>query len=130
MARHLIVIKNIRSAFVKINHPNAVSGIRFNGKIISEKVNISLLSFIVLYLFTFVAGTLLVVITGPDVVTAASATAASLGNIGPGLGTVGPMSNYAHLPDITKLILSLFMILGRLEIISVFALFTRTFWKV
>jgi len=130
MARHLIVIKNIKSAFVKINHPNAVSGIKFNGKIISEKVNISLLSFVVLYLFIFVAGTLIVVLTGPDVVTSASAVAASLGNIGPGLGTVGPMSTYANIPEITKLILSLIMIIGRLEIISIFALFTRTFWKV
>lgn len=130
MARHLLVIKNIKSAFVKVNHPNALSGIKFNGKTIAEKINISILSFVVLYLFIFVAGTLIVVATGPDVVTAASAVAASLGNIGPGLGTVGPMSTYAHLPEITKLILSLLMILGRLEIISVFALFTRTFWKV
>jgi trk system potassium uptake protein TrkH len=130
MARHLLVIKNIKSAFVKVNHPNALSGIKFNGKTIAEKINISILSFVVLYLFIFVAGTLIVVATGTDFITAASSVAASLGNIGPGLGTVGPMSTYAHLPGITKLILSLLMILGRLEIISVFALFTRTFWKV
>jgi trk system potassium uptake protein TrkH len=130
MGRHLVVIKNIRSAFVKINHPNAVSGIKYNGKVLSEKVNTTILSFVVLYLFIFMAGTLIVVVTGLDIITAASAVVASLGNIGPGLGTVGPMSNYAHLPGITKLILSLLMILGRLEIISVFALFTRTFWKV
>ncbi len=130
MARHLIVVKNIKSAFVKINHPNALSGIKYHGKTIAEKINISILSFVVLYLFIFVAGTLLVVFTGLDVVTSASSVAASLGNIGPGLGSVGPMHNYAHLPEMTKVILSLLMILGRLEIISVFALFTRTFWKV
>ena len=129
MARHLIVIKNIRNAFVKLNHPNAVTGIKFNGKLISEKVNTSILSFIVLYLFIFVAGSLIVTLTGLDVVTASSAVAASLGNIGPGLGTVGPMSNYSHIPDITKLILSLLMIVGRVEIITVFVLFTRTFWR-
>jgi len=71
----------------------------------------------------------MVVITGQDVITAASAVAASLGNVGPGLGTVGPMSNYAHMPEITKLILSLLMIVGRVEIITVFAIFTRIFWK-
>jgi trk system potassium uptake protein TrkH len=130
MARHLIVVKNIKSAFVKINHPNALSGIKYHGKTIAEKINISLLSFVVLYLFIFVAGTLIVVFTGLDVVTSASAVAASLGNVGPGLGTVGPMHNYAHLPELTKVILSILMLLGRLEIISVFALFTRTFWKV
>ncbi|HBQ82790.1 MAG TPA: potassium transporter [Bacteroidales bacterium] len=130
MARHLIVIKNIKNAFIKLNHPNALSGIKFNGKLISERINISVLSFIVLYLFIFVTGTLLVVLTGPDVVTSASAVASSLGNIGPGLGSIGPMSNYAHIPYLTKLILSLLMIVGRVEIMTVFVLFTRTFWKV
>jgi trk system potassium uptake protein TrkH len=130
MARHLIVVKNIRSAFVKLNHPNAITGIKFNGKLISEKINISVLSFIILYLFIFIAGTLLVVLTGPDVMTSATAVAASIGNIGPGLGTVGPMQNYGPIPDLTKLILSLLMIVGRVEIMTVFVLFTRTFWKV
>jgi trk system potassium uptake protein TrkH len=130
IARHLIVIKNIKSAFIKLNHPNAVSGIRFNGKLISEKVNISVLSFIILYLFIFIAATLLVVITGPDIVTSSTAVAASLGNIGPGLGLTGPMHNYSHIPDLTKFILSLLMIVGRVEIMTVFVLFTRTFWKV
>jgi trk system potassium uptake protein len=130
IARHLIVIKNIKSAFIRLNHPNAITNIRFNGKVLSEKTNISIVSFILLFLFIFLIGTIVVVITGLDVVTAASAVAASIGNVGPGLGTVGPMSNYAHMPEITKFILSLLMIVGRVEIITVFALFTRTFWKI
>jgi trk system potassium uptake protein TrkH len=130
MARHLIVIKNIRSAFIKLNHPNVITGIKFCGKSISEKTNISILSFVVLYLFIFMLGTLLVTFTGPDVLTSSSAVAASLGNIGPGLGSVGPMNTYMHLPELTKFFLSLLMILGRLEIIMVLVLFTRTFWKV
>jgi len=129
MARHLIVIKNIKNVFIKLNHPSAVSNIRFNGTLLSEKNNISIVSFILLYLVIFVIGTILVVMTGPDVITSASAVAASLGNIGPGFGSVGPMSHYAGLPGITKLILSMLMIIGRLEIITVFVLFTRTFWK-
>jgi trk system potassium uptake protein len=128
-ARHLIVLKDIKSVFVKLIHPNAVANIKFNGKPLSEKTNISIISFIVLYLTTFITGTLLVVVTGPDIITAASSVAASLGNIGPGLGTVGPMSNYAHMPEITKLILSLLMIVGRVEILTVFVIFTRPFWK-
>jgi len=129
IARHLIVIKNIRTVFIKLSHPNALTNIRFNGKLISEKTNISIVSFITLYLFIFLMGTVLVVLTGPDIITAASSVAASLGNIGPGLGTVGPLSNYAHLPDITKVILSSLMIIGRVEIITVLVLFTRIFWK-
>jgi len=130
MGRHLIVLKNIKSVFVKINHPNALANIRFNGKVMTEKINFSILSFLILYLFIFMAGTLIVVLTGPDVLTSASAVAASLGNVGPGLGTVGPLHNYSHMHEITKLILSLLMIVGRVEMITIMAIFTRTFWKV
>jgi trk system potassium uptake protein TrkH len=130
IARHLIVIKSIKSVFIKLSHPNALTNIRFNGKVISEKINISIISFVVLYLFIFLIGTILVVISGPDVVTAASSVAASLGNVGPGLGTIGPMSNYAQMPEVTKVLLSLLMIIGRVEIITVMVLFTRSFWKI
>jgi trk system potassium uptake protein TrkH len=129
MARHLIVVKNIRSVFIKLSHPKSISFIKLNGKIISESTNISVLSFVILYLFIFVLGTLIITITGLDVITASSSVATCMAGIGPGLGTVGPMSNFAHLPDISKFILSLLMILGRLEIITVFTIFTRTFWK-
>jgi trk system potassium uptake protein TrkH len=129
MARHLIVLKNIKNAFIKLNHPKSITFLRLNGKSIAENTNISILSFVVLYLFIFVLGTIIVVITGVDPVTAASSAATCMAGIGPGLGTVGPMSNFAHLPDASKLVLSLLMIIGRLEIITVFTIFTRTFWK-
>jgi trk system potassium uptake protein TrkH len=129
IARHLIVIKNIKSVFVRLIHPNAVSSIKINGRLLSGEMNISILSFIVLYLFIFAAGTILIAATGSDPVTAASSVAASLGNIGPGLGMVGPMSNYSHMPEISKLILSLLMIIGRLEIITILSIFSRSFWK-
>jgi trk system potassium uptake protein len=129
MARHLIVLKNIKNVFVKLNHPKSISFIRLNGKSVSENTNISILSFVVLYLFLFVLGTTVVVFTGVDPVTSASSVATCMAGIGPGLGTVGPMSNFAHLPEISKVVLSLLMIIGRLEIITVFTIFTRTFWK-
>jgi trk system potassium uptake protein TrkH len=129
MARHLIVIKNIKNAFVKLNHPKSVTFLRLNGKSLAENTNISILSFVVLYLFLFVIGTIIVVMTGVDPVTSASAVATCMAGIGPGLGTVGPMSNYAHLPELSKIVLSLLMIIGRLEIITVFTIFTRSFWK-
>jgi trk system potassium uptake protein TrkH len=129
MARHLIVLKNIKNVFVKLNHPKSISFIRLNGKTIAESTNTSILSFVVLYLFLFVLGTIIVVVTGVDPVTASSSVATCMAGIGPGLGTVGPMSNFAHLPEVSKVVLSLLMILGRLEIITVFTIFTRTFWK-
>jgi trk system potassium uptake protein TrkH len=129
MARHLIVLKNIKSVFVKLNHPKAVSLIKLNGKVVAENTNISIISFVALYLFLFLLGSIFLVANGADPVTSASSVATCMAGIGPGLGTVGPMSNFAHLPDASKFVLSLLMILGRLEIITVFTLFTRTYWK-
>jgi trk system potassium uptake protein TrkH len=129
MARHLIVMKNIKNVFIKLNHPKSITFIRLNGKSIAENTNISILSFVVLYLFIFILGTIIVTITGVDPITSASSVATCMAGIGPGLGTVGPMSNFAHMPEVTKVVLSLLMILGRLEIITVFTIFTRAFWK-
>lgn len=129
MARHLVVIKNIRNVFVKINHPNAISLIKLNGKVVSENTNISIISFVALYLFIFVLGTIFVVATGVDNITAASAVASSMACIGPGLGSVGPMNHYVNMPEASKVALSLLMIIGRLEIITLFTLFTRSYWK-
>ncbi len=130
MARHLIVLKNIKNVFVKLNHPKSISFIKLNGKSIGENTNISILSFVILYLFLFVIGTIIIVACGVDPVTSSSAVATCMAGIGPGLGTVGPMSNFAHLPELSKVVLSMLMILGRLEIITVFTIFTRTFWKI
>ncbi len=129
MARHLIVLKNIKSIFTKLNHPNALTSVWFNGKILPDKTNITILSFIILYMFFFLIGTTIMVATGSDIVSSTSAVAASIGNIGPGFGTVGPTDNYAHFNDLQKVVLSLLMIIGRLEIVTVFVLFTRSFWK-
>lgn len=129
MARHLIVIKNIRNVFIKLNHPKSVSFIRLNGKVLTENTNTSILSFVVLYLFLFIIGTLIVVLNGVDLVTASSSVASCMAAIGPGLGTVGPSGSFAMIPEFSKVILSLLMIIGRLEIITVFTIFTRTFWK-
>ncbi len=129
MARHIIVIKSIRASFIKLVHPNALQNVRFNGKLISEKTCVSIISFVVLYLFIFLIGSVLVVITGSDVVTASSAVAASLGNVGPAMGLAGPMFNYSQFPETAKVILSLLMITGRVEIIAILTLFTRSFWE-
>jgi trk system potassium uptake protein TrkH len=129
MARHLIVIKNIKNIFVKLNHPKSISFIKLNGKSVTENTNISVLSFVVLYLFLFILGTAIIVITGVDPVTASSSAATCMAGIGPGLGSVGPASNFAGMPEVSKVVLSLLMIIGRLEIITVFTIFTRTFWK-
>jgi trk system potassium uptake protein TrkH len=129
MVRHLIVLKNIRNALTKLVHPNVITQIKLNNKPLSDNTNISAISFVILYLFIFLIGTVIIMIIGTDPVTAASAVGSSLGNAGPGLGSIGPMSNYSHFPDISKLIFGLLMIIGRLEIYTIFILFTKSFWK-
>jgi len=129
MSRHLIVLRNVRNLFTRLLHSNVITQIKLNGRPVSEKDNTSVISFVILYLFIFLAGTILVALTGLDPVTSASGVAATLGNVGPALGSLGPVCNYAHMPEITKFIFVILMIVGRLEIITVFVLFTRSFWK-
>jgi len=129
MARHLIVLKNIRSVFKKLIHQNVITQIKLNGLPLSEKVNTSIISFVMIYLFIFMSGTIVIILTGLDPITSASGVAATLGNVGPALGTLGPVCNYSHIPGISKLVFIVLMIVGRLEIITVFVLFTRSFWR-
>ncbi|NMB51861.1 MAG: TrkH family potassium uptake protein [Bacteroidales bacterium] len=129
MARLLILLKNVNGIFRKLIHPNSFNQIKLNGKPISEKTNISIISFVILYLFIFIVGTILITFAGSDLLSSASATIASLGNTGPGFGTVGPMFNYSHMNGFSKITLSFLMIIGRLEITTLFILFGRSFWS-
>ena len=129
MARHLIVIKNVRSVFTRLSHPNIITTIKLNGKSISENVNISIISFIVLYLFIFIVGSVIVVATGVDIVSASSAVATCMAGTGPGLGATGPMGSFSGIPGLSKIVLGILMIIGRLEIMPVFVLFSKSFWK-
>lgn len=130
MARHVFVIKNLRNVFVRLIHPNAVSQIKVNDKQVTDNVNIYTVSYIILYLAIFLFGTVVIVAAGTEPVTGASAVAASLGNVGPGLGGVGPLFNYSDFSVFIKLFLSLLMIIGRLEIFTVFILFAKSFWRI
>lgn len=130
IARHLILFKSLRIPFVKIIHPNAVVPVRYNGKVVSEKVRSNISSFIVIYFLTFLVGSFIMMFTGLDIKSASSSVITTLGGIGPGLGVVGPINNFSELTQFGKVYLSFNMILGRLEIISVLSIFTRTFYKV
>lgn len=129
MARHLIVLKNLKKIFIRLGHPNAVVSVRLNKRVVDKTVNTSIVSFISLYIFIFIIGTLIIAANGSDTVTSASSVAVCMAGIGPGLGSVGPMSNYTALPELSKIILSFLMIIGRLEILPVFVLFGRSFWR-
>ncbi|MDO8899615.1 MAG: potassium transporter TrkG, partial [Bacteroidales bacterium] len=129
MARHLIAARSIKMAMLKELHPNSIFTLHLNKKRVDNDTSNSILTFMFWYLLTFLAGTLLLIIIGLDGMTASSAIATAMGGIGPGFGEIGPASNFAHLPAIAKLIISIFMILGRLELYTVIILFSPAFWK-
>ncbi len=129
IARHLVAVKNIRRATKLVMHPKAIISVKLNGHTLGDDSNSSLMTFIVTYFVVFVFGSMLLMLTGLDDITATSSIATAMGGIGPGFGLVGPMSNFHSLPDISKLLLTVFMLLGRLEIYSFLLIFTPMFWK-
>jgi len=111
-------------------HPNRVQPPTYNGKVISDEVVRSVLSFFVFYVASFAILTVAVSAFGLDLVTAMSGVAQALGNIGPGLTPpIGPVGNYAWMPDGAKWLLALAMLLGRLELLTVIVLFSPTYWR-
>ncbi len=109
--------------------PNTVLRVFVGGKAVPDEVVRSVAGFFILYLSIWGAATLLLSFAGPDLVTTATATAATIGNVGPGLAAVGPTQNYAFFTAWDKLLMVLLMWLGRLEIYSIAALLTRAFWR-
>lgn len=110
-------------------HPRAVTSVKIAGKTVSDDVIRSILGFLALYILIFAVSAILLAGMGVDFVTSFSAVAASIGNIGPGLGLVGPVGNYAVIPDAGKWLLAWCMLLGRLEIYTVIIFLVPEFWR-
>lgn len=129
IARHVVVFRNISRIFRQLKAPNAVFHVHLNHQPVSVEKNTSILTFVMVYLLVFVLGTIAMVVIGLDLPTASGSVATCMAGIGPGIGTVGPVSNFAHLPAVAKLILAFLMIVGRLEIYTVLILFSKSFWR-
>ena len=114
----------------KIIYPRGIFIIKYDNNNIDEKFMASIISFIYLYIVIFFLITALLTLSGLDFITSISGAATSISNVGPGLGdTIGPNGNFSLLPDISKWILSLGMILGRLELFAILVLFLPSFWQ-
>jgi len=127
--RVLIVLKHAKLELKKMLHPRAVYTLWFNNRPLSAGLQTNVLGFFLLFVSVYAVGAIALTMGGQDIVTSVGATAATLGNIGPGLGLVGPASNYAHLADWEKWLLVLFMLIGRLEIFTVLVLFLPEAWR-
>ncbi len=129
MARHLVFIKNLQRNIRQLVSPRAIFSLRLNGNFINDATNNSILAFIFIYFLVFVVGSVMLLFLGVDAQTASSSVATCMAGIGPGIGSVGPAGNFAHLPAAAKSILTFLMLVGRLEIYTVLMIFTPHFWK-
>ncbi|MGB5846891.1 MAG: potassium transporter TrkG [Ignavibacteriaceae bacterium] len=128
-ARHYLLIKNSSLELKRLLHPRAIIPVRFNGKAVGADIILNVQAFFIFYIGITVLGAIVLSFFGLDFITAAGAVATCIGNVGPGIGAVGPLNNFAELPDMAKWILSFFMLLGRLELFTVLLIFTPAFWK-
>ncbi len=129
MVRHLVFVKNSWLEFKRIIHPRAIIRMRLNGELVPGRIITHIIIFLLIYLLVFIVGSLVLTCMGLDFLTAIGAAATSLGNVGPGIGKVGPVDNFAWLPDAAKIFLSFLMLLGRLELFTILVLFTPFFWR-
>jgi trk system potassium uptake protein TrkH len=129
MARVLLLAKAARSELIRIVHPRAVTPVTLGGAAVDARVLQSVLAFMLIYGAVVVAATLVLLLSGLDMVTAFTAVLASINNTGPGLGEVGPAANYQGLSDAQTWVCSIVMLLGRLELLSVLVLLTPSFWR-
>lgn len=129
LIRHLVFMRNSILEFKRILHPRGLIRLKINKVLVAPRILTHILVFLLAYMFLFIAGAVSLALLGVDFLSAIGASATCLGNVGPGIGTVGPVNNFAHLPDMAKYILSFLMICGRLEIFTVLVLFTPYFWR-
>jgi len=127
--RVMLLFKHAYRELFRLVHPRAVLPLKFGPKLVKEEVLNSIWGFFILFIVFFVLSGLALTAMGVDVLTAFAAVVACIGNIGPGLGEVGPVDNYAAIPALGKWVLSFCMLLGRLEIYTVLVLFLPEFWR-
>ncbi len=128
ISRYVILFKDSQGALKRLIHPRAFNEVRLDGKTVDPTVIQKAFLFVLLYFLTAVLAGSLLVALNLDPATAFSAVAATLGNVGPGIGSVGPYDNFLWLSPAAKVILSFCMLLGRLEIWTVLILFLPEYW--
>ena len=129
MIRAQLLIKHYFSEMHRLVHPKSPMVVKLNGVVYEPAVMDSILAFMFLYGISIIVLTLLMLVSGCELVTALSAVVASINNMGPGLNLVGPATTFAVLTDFQTWICTLAMLLGRLELFTMVVIFTRTFWR-
>jgi trk system potassium uptake protein len=129
LVRSILLLKTVQRELTRIVHPRAVVPVTLGGAIVPPAVMYSVLAFMLIYGFVMMMVTMLLLLSGLDLVTASTAAIACINNTGPGLGEVGPAGNFQGLSDYQTWVCTFAMLLGRLELLSVLVLFTPQFWR-
>ncbi len=129
MIRALVLFKQAGREFTKLLHPDAINPMKIGGLVIPNNIVYAVLGFIFLYFMSIATLTFAMLLTGLDFISAFSAILASVNNVGPGLGIIGPASNYSMLTDTQTWLCTVGMLVGRLEIITLLIIFTPGFWR-
>jgi len=127
--RIVLLVKHCYQEIFRIIHPHAITSVKLGGRPVPTDVLSSIWGFFLLFLGLFVVAALIMASLGLDMISAFASVAASIGNIGPGLGLVGPTKNYLAIPFIGKWVLIFCMLLGRLEIYTVIVLLMPEYWR-
>ena len=130
--KHVRLLLLIKQGYVEIKRlilPHAVLPVKLGDRVVPQEVMTNILGFFFLFIGIFAMVTCIMAALGLDLISAAAATIATMGNIGPGLGSVGPIDNYTHVPTLGKFILCFCMLLGRLELYTVLVLFAPELWR-
>lgn len=127
--RMLFLVKNIRNEIYRSLHPNAICSVRVNGKVLAHDVVNKVIAFLCIYVILIAVGGIVLTATGIPLVDAFFSAFSCIGNTGLGAGVTGYGGSYDIISDIGKWVLSLLMLMGRLELFTVILLFTRTFWR-
>jgi len=127
--RHVLIGRYTLTELRRTLHPRGVLPVKIGGKVVSDDVMRTVLVFFLFYILMVALCVIAVVLLGADLITGITATMATLGNVGPGLGQVGPMANYGHLHPLSKLVLTGAMWVGRLEVLTVLALLRPEVWR-
>jgi len=129
ISRFLIIGKSIRNYAISVTHPRSVRRVRFNGKVLSDTLVKEVLGYFAIYIFVLIGSFLLICVDNYDIATSLSAVITTLNNVGPGVNAIGLSGNFAHFSDFSKMILTLDMLIGRLEIFPILVLFIPRTWK-
>ena len=128
--RAVMTLKALRNNFRQILHPNAVLPVKINGQSVPQEKIVALFSFLTLFILMMLVTAAIMILSGTDMVNSVVIALSCVSNIGPSLATdIGANITWSGMPDYVKWILSLLMLMGRLEIMTVLVLFTRSFWK-